>query len=127
MPLSTPEAQREYQRRWVQKRRAAFFLDKDCEWCHARENLELHHRNPERKVSHSIWSWGEKRRLTEIAKCIVLCESCHKRAHSDARKLEAELRNPHGTRQRYQLGCKCRPCKDANVAYNRAHPARDAA
>lgn len=26
----------------------------------------------------------------------------------------------HGTRYRYQTGCRCRPCVEANYAYKRA-------
>lgn len=111
MAYKNYEAQKAYQRAWVAKRRASFFKDKCCQWCHAREDLELHHLDPERKENHAIWSWGEKRRETEIAKCIVLCKPCHVRAHSEVRRLEAELRNPHGTRNRYDLGCRCPDCR----------------
>ncbi len=123
MPYADPEAQRDYQRRWIAERRALFFSEKECEWCSSSEALKLHHRDVTKKESHNIWSWGEARRLAEIAKCLVLCSSCHKRAHSEARRLEAELRNPHGTRQRYQLGCSCALCRAAKQAYNREHVA----
>lgn len=124
MGYKNPEAQKAYQRAWVASRRSSFFKNKHCDWCGAIEKLELHHRDPSKKENHNIWSWGEKRREAEIAKCIVLCRDCHRRAHSEARRIEAELRNPHGTRQRYQLGCKCDSCRLANAEYNRAHPAR---
>jgi hypothetical protein len=116
------QTQRDYQRRWVAQRRALFFSEKECEWCGERSSLELHHIDVTKKESHNIWSWGEKRRLAEIAKCLVLCQSCHQRAHSEARRVEAELRNPHGTRNRYDLGCKCADCREAKWAYNREHP-----
>lgn len=122
MPYADASAQREYQRRWMTQRRAAFFHGKTCEWCQSKGPLELHHRDPSKKESHSIWSWGEKRRLTEIAKCIVLCVGCHRRAHSEVRKLESELRNPHGTVRRYWNGCRCEPCRESHRAYNREHP-----
>ena len=119
MPYKDPDAQRAYQRRWVHIRRASFFAGKACEWCESTEELELHHRDTNKKESHKIWSWGEARRLVEIAKCIVLCATCHRRAHAEARRVEAELRNPHGTRQRYELGCHCEPCRSAKADYNR--------
>jgi hypothetical protein len=119
MPLATPEAQREYQRQWVARRRAAFFGDKCCEWCRSTERLELHHRDPSKKESHAIWSWSRARRLAEIAKCIVLCRSCHQRAHGEARRVEAELRNPCGTYAAYKRGCHCVSCRAANTEYER--------
>lgn len=122
MPYTDAQAQRDYQRRWVAERRALFFSEKECEWCGARDRLELHHRDVTKKENHAIWSWGEARRLAEIAKCLVLCRGCHQRAHSEVRKLEAELRNPHGTRNRYQLGCRCADCREAKRDYNRLHP-----
>jgi hypothetical protein len=127
MGYKNPEAQREYQRQWVARKRAAFFTDKTCEWCPATEGLELHHRDPSKKEHHAIWSWSTARRLAELAKCIVLCEACHQKAHADARRVEAELRNPHGTVRRYWNGCRCEPCREAHRVYNREHPARRAA
>lgn len=121
MPYADPEAQRDYQRRWVAERRALFFSEKACEWCGSPDELELHHRDVTRKENHRIWSWGEARRLAEIAKCIVLCATCHRRAHSEARRVEAELRHVHGTRQRYELGCRCGDCREAKRTYNREH------
>jgi hypothetical protein len=121
MPFKDRDAHRAYQREWVARRRREFFADKDCEWCGTVAELELHHRDVTKKESHNIWSWGEARRLAEIAKCIVLCKGCHQRAHSDVRRLEAELRNAHGTRQRYELGCKCEACRTAKREYNREH------
>lgn len=69
---------RDYRRRWIQERRAAFFADKECDKCGSADRLELHHRDPETKLSHKIWSWAESRRRAEIAKCVVLCNACHK-------------------------------------------------
>lgn len=77
MPL-TGDAKRDYQRKWIAKRRADFMEDKSCEHCGATENLELDHIDQTTKISHSIWSWSEPRRLAEIAKCQILCNDCHK-------------------------------------------------
>lgn len=121
MPLAG-EAKREYQRQWIADRRAAFFNGKTCSWCPSTERLELHHLDTSRKEAHAIWSWSEARRLAEIAKCIVLCRPCHERAHAEARRIEAELRQPHGTRNRYGMGCRCDSCRLAQRDYNREHP-----
>lgn len=78
MPMATPEAQREYQRLWIAKRRSDFFTDKSCVKCGATTELELDHVNPKLKVTHAIWSWSLVRREAEIAKCQILCHKCHK-------------------------------------------------
>ena len=105
MGYTDKEKQREYQRVWVAKRRQEFFSDKSCLDCGSTSRLELHHLDPKLKVSHKIWSWSEKRRLEEIAKCVILCYDCHKVRH------EAK----HGTMSRYGKGywCKCLLCKEA--------------
>lgn len=126
MPYADPERQKRAQREWVAKRRRAFFDDKHCEACGTVADLELHHRDPNRKVSHSIWSWAEARRLVEIAKCRVLCGGCHSRFHSEARRVEAELRNPCGTYAAYKRGCKCESCRAANREYQREYAGRAA-
>lgn len=51
--------------------------------------LQLHHLNPEEKDSHKIWSWSQKRREAEIAKCIVLCWPCHIHYHVEARRKDS--------------------------------------
>lgn len=115
MPYADPLRQREYQRMWMAERRRAFFAEKRCEFCRSTDRLELHHRDPNQKVHHRIWSWSDDRRLAEIAKCVVLCRLCHQGAHSQARRIEAELRNPHGTLPRYRLGCRCFGCLEAKA------------
>lgn len=85
MPYADPAQQREYQRLWRQRRRAAYFADKACVVCGSTDNLELDHLDPTQKVSHKIWSWSEQRRLVELVKCQVLCRPCH-----------AEKSNRHG-------------------------------
>lgn len=71
------EHYREYQRNWVRDRKKEFYRDKQCLHCGSKENLELDHIDPSTKVSHSIWSWSEGKRLKEISKCQVLCHACH--------------------------------------------------
>lgn len=117
MPYADPAKQREYQRTWVAVRRRAFFADKTCEWCGSTDDLELHHREPGKKVAHAIWSWGGTQREAEIAKCIVLCRFCHDRAHAQARRVEAELTSSHGTIRCYWRGCRCDPCRAARKDY----------
>lgn len=78
MPYKNKDKQREYQRKWIAKRRADYFRDKVCARCGSEDDLQLDHIDPTTKVSHSIWSWSDKKRLAELAKCQVLCYICHK-------------------------------------------------
>ncbi|GAC1668894.1 MAG: hypothetical protein NVS9B9_28440 [Ktedonobacteraceae bacterium] len=99
MPYKNLAEQREYQRKWMARRREEFFRGKSCVKCASTENLELEHIDPKLKVSQRNWSWTEATRLVELAKCQVLCNPCHKeksgehkRSHlcADCRKIEAD-------------------------------------
>lgn len=76
MPLYG-EAKREYQRKWKADRRAAWFSNKECVDCGAKNDLQLDHVDPESKLDHKIWSWSWERILKEVAKCVVRCVPCH--------------------------------------------------
>lgn len=110
MPYSDPNKQRQYQREWRAKRRADFFKNKRCARCGSTDNLELDHVDPKSKLSNAIWSWSEKRRLIEIAKCQILCTDCHK---SKTFNEDPRPKTGHGKRRLYQLGCRCDPCTTA--------------
>lgn len=68
---------RNYQREWMRRRREAFFAGKTCKQCGCPDRLEIHHRDPQHKVSHRIWSYSDHKRKAELAKCDVLCYDCH--------------------------------------------------
>ncbi len=119
MPYNDPARQREYQRRWRAQRRADWFEGKSCTQCGLTEHLELDHIDPNLKVDHKIWSWSADRREAEIAKCQVLCFTCHK-AKSD----QAMRKEVHGIPSMYARGCRCRECKNMNAARGRAFRAR---
>lgn len=78
MPYKDPNKQKEYQRNWVKSRRLKFMRNKVCADCGEGTNLEIHHNVPDTKVSHKIFSWSEKRFKSEIKKCSILCNECHK-------------------------------------------------
>ena len=121
MPYADREAQRKYQAEWMARRRAAFFADKKCATCGAKERLHLHHLDKTKKVSHRIWSWAEERRAKEISKCEVLCERCHQEHHAEERHAALE----HGVNiGLYSKGCRCQPCKDLNARIQREWKAR---
>jgi hypothetical protein len=79
MPYADARLQRLFQRDWCRNRRAKAVELKGgkCKRCKATSNLEFHHRNPEEKEDHRIWSWKWERILAEIAKCDLLCTDCH--------------------------------------------------
>jgi len=77
MPYKDKEQQREFQRKWIAKKRAKYFEGKSCVNCGSKNNLELDHIDPYEKVSHRIWSWKEERFLEEVKKCQILCNPCH--------------------------------------------------
>ena len=52
MPYKDPQKKRDYMRLWVAYRRAEWFEDKTCKECGTTENLQLHHREPAKKVAH---------------------------------------------------------------------------
>lgn len=109
MPMKTKEAQREYQKEWVRKRREAYFGDKSCVQCGSTDRLELDHIDRATKVSHNVWSWSEARRNEELAKCQVLCYDCHKaKTKSEVETFE------HGSIGMYHKGCKCEKCMEVN-------------
>lgn len=109
------DKQREYQRQWIANRRAEYFKDKSCVRCGSANKLELDHIDRKTKVTNSIWSWSEARRNEEIAKCQVLCSTCHK---SKTRLEIPEWKGvaKHGTHSKYTLGCRCVECRIAHNA-----------
>lgn len=122
MPYRDRDRTRAFQRRQCAERRAESFAGLTCEGCGSSESLEWHHLDPAEKVTHKIWSFTFERRTAELAKCIPLCTPCHKAVTARQRRAAAIARNPHGTRCRYDLGCRCIPCSHAKRDYNRAHP-----
>ena len=113
MPLSGA-AQTEYQRQWIAARRAAWFDNKECAKCGSKENLEIHHKDPEQKVEHRVWSWAQARRDAELDKCEVLCHACH-----EVETLFQAIKLEHGTCSMYMKhSCRCAECVRA-ASYKR--------
>ena len=52
-----------------------------CRHCGARDNLQVDHIDPRSKEHPDnetrLWNWSRERRERELAKCQVLCASCH--------------------------------------------------
>jgi 5-methylcytosine-specific restriction endonuclease McrA len=109
--MATQEDQREYQRRWRAQRRHEWIeANGPCAKCGGTEDLEVDHVDPASKAIPiaAIWSRSEAVRGDELAKCQVLCRSCHK-AKTRAEKVATQ----HGTyAMRNQHGCECFECKE---------------
>lgn len=117
MPYADKEAQRQYQREWLQRRRQKWIAENGpCVVCGSEDRLEVDHIDPATKLDHKVWSWSKDRREAELAKCQVLCHDHHK----DKTRSE-NVTTEHGTyAMRNQHGCTCGECKE----YVRASKAR---
>lgn len=79
MGYSDPVKKREYQNNWMRARRKKWLEEHGpCKECGSWDNLEVDHVDRSTKVDHKVWSWSLARMQAELAKCQVLCESCHK-------------------------------------------------
>lgn len=114
---------RKYQVAWLKERRqrAINLLGGKCALCGAVEELEFDHIDPASKHPHlkradtqgmqwsRSWDWI----LTELAKCQLLCDTCHKA------KTNTDGEPPHGTHSRYvSRKCRCQECKAAHARTN---------
>jgi hypothetical protein len=110
MPLPI-EQKRAYQLNLVRRNRAEWLQENGpCVFCGSTEKLEIDHIDPSDKFSHRIWSYSKEKRLTELAKCRVLCRACHIERHR-------QERIQHGTVTRRKAGCRCQPCNEAWRGY----------
>lgn len=105
-----------YKRRKVQ---ALSLLGNICVLCGNQENLEFDHKEriTKKATIADIWSANEKRFWEEVAKCQLLCISCHrKKTLEDLGQISAK--NSHGTLSAYRY-CKCELCRKAHREYTR--------
>jgi hypothetical protein len=126
-PQKAKEATRSYRRiydlgRYRRRRQLALeLLGGSCTQCGAQEDLQLDHIDRATKSFNlsEAWSAPEAQFRAELAKCQVLCRSCHKL------KTAKEQRTDHGSWGMYNRGkCRCRICKDFVAAYFRKHRAQ---
>ena len=92
----TPEEKAQFNsyciERWRQRKvKAVEYKGGKCEKCGYNKYpdvLEFHHLDPSQKEAN--WSkmrlWGEKRLLTELDKCVLLCANCHRETHYELRE-----------------------------------------
>jgi len=111
MPFKNPAKKLEYQRNWYSARRLQGIesLGGKCAQCGATEDLEFDHVDPALKWKHRIWSYSWKRINEELAKCQLLCATCHEA------KTIAFISTAGGTwktrKNHHKKGCGCRSCQ----------------
>lgn len=110
----TGKQKREYQLKWLLKRRSDWFENNGPCKCGSWKNLELHHLNQEEKVTHRVWSWCQEKRLKELAKCIILCKNCH---NIESAKQAFNPINHGENTNGYARGCRCIKCKEVKLSY----------
>jgi hypothetical protein len=116
MPYADRERQREYQLRYLLRRREQWIDENGpCKDCGSDDRLEVDHVDRHTKVSHRVWSWSAERRSKELAKCVVRCFNCHR----EKTRLELYDDRTHGMRSMYLKGCRCASCREANAARSR--------
>lgn len=120
----TGDRKREYQREWLQRRRAEYLSDKSCAMCGSTEELEIDHVDPntkdprlKRSSGGRMFGWSKEHREAELVKCQVLCGKCHlDKTLRDRRKTD------HGRGHMYQhFKCRCELCKAWKLAENRRY------
>ena len=105
--LKRREYMKAYQNKWLQDRRTEWLQENGpCKQCSSWENLEIDHIDPNQKEYNiaTLWSRKKEFREKELAKCQVLCKSCHfKKTNREAKEFG------HGTPIKYAT-CKCVLC-----------------
>jgi len=120
----TGEQKRQYDLAWCAARRdrAIEMLGGHCVRCGSSELLEIDHIDPATKdprmknggTQGFVWTWAWSWLETELAKCQLLCDECHKRKTKEERP---EI--PHGTHTKYVYhACRCSECRAAHARVN---------
>jgi hypothetical protein len=87
-----------------------------CAECGSASDLEIDHidrSSKEVNIGTILASASEARYRAEVAKCQLLCSTCHRA------KTARELGVPHGGGLSGKKNCKCAPCKQRKAEYNR--------
>ena len=113
MPIKDVVERRKWQLEWLKKRRDAWFADNGpCIDCGSWEHLEVDHVDRDQKIDHKVWSWRESRRLAELSKCVVRCNTCHKKHTAEQCRELFSRPITHGTVSAYlKRKCKCDICR----------------
>jgi len=109
---------REYQMRRYHTRRAMFIAEMGgkCVLCGSTEKLEFDHIDPEQKsfnVGDRLSNRSEEIIRKELAKCQLLCSSCHKSKSNQSASVG------HGGGATGVRNCRCELCAPLKNAYMR--------
>lgn len=91
MPYKDPIAQRKFIKEWKAIRRAEWLRENGPCPCGSWEQLEIHHKDPSKKITHRVWTWTKEKRDKELAKCEVLCDKCHQIKTTRYRRIKAGM------------------------------------
>lgn len=110
MPHKDADAANAFARAWRAKRRAEWVASRGgaCEQCGSTTDLEVDHIDPATKLYNpgQVWTARAEIREAELAKCQVLCKSCH------LEKSWGHQMHVHGTRAMYtKHKCRCEECR----------------
>lgn len=124
MGYKNPDQKRAYQREWLMSRRIAWIeTNGPCKMCGSKNDLEIDHidRSEKARDIATIWSLRKERREQELAKCQVLCASCH-----DSKTMAERGPSivPHGN-TRYGYGCRCMTCRHDHAKVNASYRQAD--
>ena len=90
-----------------------------CVRCGATKNLQLDHIDKYLKSFNitAYWSYSLEKYDVELAKCQLLCKSCHKEKSNEEKDFGAlgYGYTHHGTASMYRESCRCNACR---LAYN---------
>lgn len=104
-----------YNRRMIEARE---YLGGICIKCGVKDNLDIHHKNPELKeftIGTRMASAPLSVMYEELDKCELLCRDCH---------IDHHRQKEHGTLAMYRY-CKCDECREFkskySIEYNKTH------
>lgn len=96
-----------------------------CRKCGSVDNLEIDHIDPIAKsftVGGQLWNCAKAKFEAEIAKCQLLCQSCHnKKTLAETGKKSAI--GTHGTLSSYRY-CKCYLCRKAKADWSKQNKSK---
>ena len=123
-----PDAYNEYMRDYMAERyraRMAFAHERlggKCAKCGSTDDLQLDHVDPSTKeftIAKKAAGVSEERFLRELAKCQLLCKTCHN-LKSIAETGKQPVGERHGTiSMATHRRCRCEPCLEVRRKYNR--------
>ena len=98
MPYKNPDEQREFQRKWIQKRRKKHMDGKKCASCGkpvSSKTADLDHKKPHHnteKIDHRLWSLKDSKRKKKLSGMQILCKACHKKKTAkDIKKMHEDI------------------------------------